>query len=378
MINVSKPFLPPLGEYIPYLEKIWTSRSLTNNGPYVQELELALSNYLDVPYISLVSNATVGLLLAFKACGVTGEVITSPYSFVASSNILSWCGLTPVFVDVDPNSLNIDPEAIRAAINTTTSAILPIHVYGNPCDILQIEKIALENRLKVVYDASHAFGVRHEGQSILSAGDFAVVSFHATKIFNTFEGGAVISKTAHDKAVIDRLRNFGFSNEIEVDSIGINGKMPEVNAALGLLQLGYIDEVLSKRELVYQRYINAINDIEGVSCLPQFATDIRNYAYFPVFINAALRTSRDDIVIAMRDRGVNVRRYFYPLITEFDAYKGFQHIARSNCPKALYASQTVICLPMFPDLLGVEQELVIEVLKDALRLASPSLKADDS
>ena len=366
LINVTKPFLPPLGEVIPILEGIWQSRVLSNSGPVEQKLEVALKSYLGVENLSLVNNGTIGLLLALKAAKVKGEVITTPYSFVATSNIIEWCGLKPVFVDVSERDFNIDPDAIRSAITENTSAILGTHCYGNPCDVQAIEEISKEYDLPVIYDGCHAFGVRHLGQSLLNYGDFAVVSFHATKVFNTFEGGAVISRTAEGKRLVDDLKNFGIQSEIDVSLIGLNGKMSEFNAAVGLAQLPYMATIFHKRAELDKRYRTKLSHLTEVECLDQYASDTPNYPYFPIKINRNSKVSRDKIVEKMRARGVNPRRYFYPLITNLEAYKEHKFNGFPKLSKAEEAAASVICLPLYPDLSLSEQDIVIETLINSL------------
>ena len=366
MINVTKPFLPPLDEVIPSLELIWRSGVLTNNGPFVSQLEDDLQNYLGIEHLSLVSNGTMGLMLALKASEIVGEVITTPYSFAATSNVLSWCNLTPCFVDVSKDNLNINPSEIKSAINEKTGAILAVHCYGNPCEIESIGQISKEYDIPVIYDACHAFGVRHDGKSLLANGDYSVVSLHATKVFNTFEGGIVVSSSAAKKKKIDDLRNFGFDNEISVSTLGINGKMAEVNAALGLAQLKYMSAILTKRNEIDSRYRDKLAHREDIFCLPQLANQARNYPYFPILITTKSKLSRDEIVEGMKSQGVNVRRYFYPLISEFSSYKKYTLSTRERCPNAYHASLSIICLPIYPDLTLSEQDKVINALNSML------------
>lgn len=362
MINVTKPFLPPLEEVLPALEKIWESRELTNNGSFEKQLEEELGKYLGVKHVSLVSNGTIGLILALKAADVKGKVITTPYSFAATSNVLRWCNLDPVFVDVKSSDLNIDPSEVELAITNNTGAILAVHCYGNPCDVKELSRLSSKYKIPVIYDACHAFGVRHNGKSLLNNGDFSVVSFHATKVFNTFEGGAVISRTKAAKEKIDRLKNFGFQDEITVLHIGINGKMSEFNAAVGLAQIEHLPEVFRKRKLIDERYRECLSQFDGIRCLPQFANGVKNYPYFPILINRKSKSTRDEIVSAMRGQGVNVRRYFYPLITEFESYGPYKLSTRISCPNAFSASMNVICLPIYPDLSIEELEFIIKTL----------------
>ncbi len=285
MITVTKPFLPPLEEYLPYLEQIWENKQLTNNGPFHKQLETELAEYLGVKYISLFANATLGLVTALQSLRVSGEVITTPFSFVATTHALWWNKITPVFVDIEPNYLNLDPAKIEAAITPHTTAIMPVHVYGNPCNIDEIKRIADQYGLKVLYDAAHAFGVKKEGVSILNYGDLSVVSFHATKVYSTIEGGAVICHTAKMKHHLDNLKNFGFRDETIVEEPGINGKLNEFQAAYGLLQLKYIDELLNRRKAIAQYYRELLYDVSGIRILPEIPGVRHGYAYFPVLVD---------------------------------------------------------------------------------------------
>jgi dTDP-4-amino-4,6-dideoxygalactose transaminase len=367
-IYVTQPLLPPLEEFVPYLQQIWDSKQLTNNGPYHQQLEQELAQYLGVEHISLFANATLALVTALQALRVTGEVITTPYSFVASSHSLDWNGIKPVFVDVDPVTLNLDPKKIEAAITPQTTGILPVHVYGVPCDVEAIERIADTYGLKVIYDAAHTFGMRlNNGHSVLEYGDMSILSFHATKVFNTFEGGAIICRDAKTKHRIDFLKNFGFADEVTVIGPGINGKMNEVQAAFGLLQLKYIDDALERRKQVDARYREKLRDVRGIR-LHRIPDDIRyNYAYFPIFIEDDFPITRDELYKRMRECGVYARRYFYPLISEFPVYRGQPSSAPSHLPVATDISHRVLCLPMYPDLDVETQDEVLECLMRALR-----------
>ncbi|HAF44193.1 MAG TPA: hypothetical protein DCK83_04420 [Gallionellaceae bacterium] len=367
-IFVTQPLLPPLEEFIPYLQKIWDSKQLTNNGPYHQELEQELAKYLGVEHISLFANATLALVTALQALRVTGEVITTPYSFVASSHALDWNGIRPVFVDIDPVTLNLDPKKIEAAITPHTTGILPVHVYGVPCAVDEIERIADTYGLKVIYDAAHTFGMRLDGnRSVLEYGDMSILSFHATKVFNTFEGGAIICRDAKTKHRIDYLKNFGFADEVTVIGPGINGKMNEVQAAFGLLQLKYIDDALERRKKVDARYRAILKEVRGIR-MHAIPDDIRyNYAYFPIFIEDDFPISRDELYRRMRECGVYARRYFYPLISEFPVYRGLSSSVPGNLPVATDISQRVLCLPMYPDLDEETQDVVVECLHRALR-----------
>ncbi len=365
MINVTQPLLPPLEEYLPYLEEIWKNRWVTNNGPFHHALEAALCKYLGVPHLSLFSNGTTALLTALQTLRISGEVITTPYSFVATSNALIWNKLKPVFVDIDPVTLNMNPERIEAAVTPQTSAILPVHCYGTPCNIQEIRKIADAHGLKVIYDAAHAFGVQDRGKSILLDGDLSVLSFHATKVFNTFEGGAIVCRDAKTKMRIDSLKNFGFVNEVAVTAPGINGKMSEINAAFGMLQLKHIDNAIELRQRIALRYKTELSEVPGLNFLQQPQSVTENYAYFPVFIKPNFPLTRDQLYHRFREQDILVRRYFYPLISEFSIYKGLPSATRSNLPIATRRSREVLCLPIHPALGERDVSLVIKTIKTA-------------
>src|SRR5689334_999754 len=301
-IYVTQPFLPPLEEFIPYLEKIWETKKLTNSGPFHQQLEKALCEFLGVEHIALFTNGTIALVTALQALRITGEVITTPYSFVATAHSLLWNGIKPVFVDIHPDTFNIDPERIEAAISPHTTAIMPVHCYGRPCDVDAIQKIADNYNLRVIYDAAHAFGVRLPSGSVLTHGDLSVLSFHATKVFTTFEGGAIVCPDAKTKQRIDHLKNFGFVNEVTVVAPGINGKMSEWNAALGLLQLKYFDKSIARRKEIDAIYREQLSDIRGIRCLPTADKCSANYAYFPVLVEGEYAVSRDVLYRELKDR----------------------------------------------------------------------------
>lgn len=349
-IYVTRPHLPPLEEFIPYLEKIWESRELTNCGPFHEQLEKKLCDYLGVEHIALFANATIALVTALQTLRITGEVITTPFSFVATSHSLLWNGLKPIFVDVQPDTLNINPKQIESAITPQTTAILAVHCYGHPCDVDAIQRIADTYNLKVIYDAAHAFGVKCHCGSILEHGDLSVLSFHATKVFNTFEGGAIICPDLKTKTHIDQLKNFGHFGETQVVATGINGKMSEFNAALGILQLKYVDEAIQRRKIIDKTYRKGLAGIKGVRCLGDAGEKVANYAYFPILIDRQYPISRDALYERMRAKGVHPRRYFYPLITEFPMYRGFPSSRRDNLPVASEAADQVLCLPIYPDL----------------------------
>ncbi len=361
-IYVAQPQLPPLEEFIPYLEKIWESKILTNNGPYHRQLEQALCEHLGVKHIALLTNGTVALVTALQALRITGEVITTPYSFVATAHSLLWNAIKPVFVDIDPMTLNMDPARIEAAITPQTTAIMPVHCYGHPCDVDRIQKIADNYGLKVIYDAAHAFGVQCRGASVLNHGDLSVLSFHATKVFTTFEGGAIVCPDAKTKQRVDHLKNFGFVDETIVVAPGINGKMSEFNAALGLLQLKGIDEALRRRKAIDARYRGALARVAGIHCLRDAGETVANYAYFPILVRPGYPLSREALYRKLRDNGVYARRYFYPLISDFPMYRGLPSAAHSNLPVASKAASEVLCLPIYPALSDEQVDSVVELV----------------
>ncbi len=364
-IYVTQPYLPPLEEFIPYLEKIWANKILTNGGPFHQQLEQALCDYLGVKHLALFTNGTIALVTALQALRITGEVITTPYSFVATAHSLLWNGIKPVFADIDPRTLNLDPAKIEAAITPQTTAIMPVHCYGNPCDVDAIQKIADNYNLKVIYDAAHAFGVQDAGGSILRHGDLSVLSFHATKVFNTFEGGAIICPDAKTKQRIDHLKNFGIVDETTVVASGINGKMSEINAAFGMLQLQHINEALAKRQGVDAAYREALKDVVGISCLPNSAAAVANYSYFPILVEVDYPLSRDELYQKLRDNNIYARRYFYPLITDFPMYRGMPSAYHNNLPIATAAAQKVLCLPVYPALTLQDQQHIVDIVRSA-------------
>lgn len=349
-IYVTQPSLPPLEELIPYLEKIWETRTLTNGGPFHEQLEKALCDYLDVPYISLFANGTIALVTAVKALDLKGEVITTPYTFVATAHSLVWNGITPVFVDIDPVTLNLDPTKIEAAITPRTTAIMPVQVYGHPCDADAIDAIAKRHNLKVIYDAAHAFGVQCHCGSILNHGDLSVLSFHATKVFNTFEGGAIVCQDLETKTHIDQLKNFGFVNETSAVQTGINGKMNEFNAALGLLQLKHIDTAIEQRKAIDTAYREGLQDIMGIRCHTRPDSMRSNYSYFPIFVEHDYPLTRDQLYDKLKANGINGRRYFYPLITEFPMYRDMEGSVPADLCVAKDVAERVICLPIYSEL----------------------------
>ncbi|MET3107576.1 dTDP-4-amino-4,6-dideoxygalactose transaminase [Oxalobacteraceae bacterium GrIS 2.11] len=361
-IPVTQPFLPPLEEFIPYLEQIWENKWLTNNGPFHVQLEEALCKYLGVEHISLFTNGTIALITALQALRISGEVITTPYSFVATSHSLLWNGIKPVFVDIDPLTYNIDPAKIEAAITSHTTAIMPVHCYGNPCDVEAIEKIADNYGLRVIYDAAHAFAVNFKGQSLLRHGDLSVLSFHATKVFNTFEGGAIVSPDAKTKHRIDQLKNFGFTDEVTVTAPGINGKMSEINSAFGLLQLKYIDSAMAQRKKVDEFYRQRLVGIDGIKMteLPQAANS--NYSYFPILVEDDYPINRDALYDKLRANDILARRYFYPLISDMPMYRGIPSSTNANLPVSKHISDRVLCLPIYTDLPVDRQEAVCKLI----------------
>ena len=359
-IYVTQPFLPPLEEFIPYLDKIWESKWLTNIGPFHEQLEMALCEYLGVEHIALFTNGTIALITALQALRITGEVITTPYSFVATSHSLLWNGIKPVFVDIDPLTLNLDPDKIEAAITPHTTAILPVHCYGHPCDVERIQKIADIYGLKVIYDAAHAFGVQDHQGSILRHGDLSVLSFHATKVFNTFEGGAIVCPDAKTKQRIDHLKNFGFVDEVTVVAPGINGKMSEFNAALGLLQLKYIEQAIAGRKEVDAIYREHLKDMRGIHCLNDGGEKVANYAYFPILVQPEYPLRREELYQNLRDNGIYTRRYFFPLISDFPMYRGLPSATQPNLSVANKVSREVLCLPIYP---GLDPSVISQTIK---------------
>jgi dTDP-4-amino-4,6-dideoxygalactose transaminase len=362
-IYVTQPNLPDLEEVIPYLQKIWDNKILTNGGPFHQELEAELEKYLGVPAISLFCNGTIALITALQALDVKGEVITTPYSFVATSHALKWNGIEPVFVDIDPNTFNIDPNKIEAAITPKTSAIMAVHCYGIPCDVDAIEKIAKKHQLKVIYDAAHAFGVDcYCGGSVLNHGDLSVLSFHATKVFNTLEGGAVVSPSKEVKKYIDQLKNFGFVNELTVVTAGINGKMSEINAVMGLLQLKEVDVAISVRKQIDQRYRVAFDGILGLQCMDISGQSRPNFSYFPILVGSEFPISRDELYEKLKKENIFSRRYFYPLISDFPMYQDLPSSSSDNLVVAKKLASQVLCLPIYPDLQADDQQRVIDLI----------------
>lgn len=364
VITVTSPLLPDLDEFNELLKDIWNRKWITNNGHYHQELEKALCEYLKVPYISLFTNGTLPLITALQALRITGEVITTPYSFVATTHSLWWNGIKPVFVDIDPATGNIDPDKIEAAITPKTTAIMPVHVYGKPCDVKRIQEIADKYGLKVIYDAAHAFGVEVNGESILTAGDMSTLSFHATKVYNTIEGGALVMHDEQTKKRIDYLKNFGFAGETEVVAPGINSKMDEMRSAYGLLNLRQVDKAIEARHQVAVKYREALRDVPGITFFDDMPGVKHNYSYFPIFVDAEqYGMTRDELYFKMKEHGVLGRRYFYPLISTFSTYRGLESATRENLPNAYKMADEVICLPMHHALSEEDIERIINEVR---------------
>lgn len=362
-IYVTQPYLPPLAELMPAMEDIWRRKVLTNGGHYHQLFERAVAEFLGVEHLSLVTNGTVALSLALEALNIEGEVITTPFSFVATSHALRLKGVRPVFVDVEYGGANIDPARIEEAVTDATSAIMPVHCYGVPCDVAAIQDIADANNLAIIYDAAHTFGVK-DGEHALSRGDISTLSFHATKAFNTFEGGAVISRTAELKHAVDRLRNFGFRDETCVDALGTNGKMSEFSAALGLLQLDHFETVRSRRRAVDAAYREGLANVRGITCLSYDGVANPNFSYFPIFVGPEHGRTRDQVFAALREQNIFARRYFYPLISQFGMYRAMPSARPKNLPNATRMANEVLCLPIYPDLGRADQERIISIVRD--------------
>jgi len=366
-ITVTRPFLPPLEEFIPYLKQIWDNKWLTNNGPLHQQLEKELADYLGVKYISLFSNGTLALISALQALNITGEVITTPFSFVATTHSLWWNKITPVFVDIEPDYLNLDTAKIEAAITSRTTAIMPVHVYGNPCKMEEIQVIADKYGLKVIYDAAHAFGVKKDGVSILNCGDLSVLSFHATKVFSTIEGGAIICHSEEMKHHIDNLKNFGFRDETVVEEPGINAKLNEIQAAYGLLQLKYIDGFIAKRKSITELYHRLLKDVPGIRFLPDMIGVTHCYSYFPIIVDEEkYGISRDDLYDKLKENNIFARRYFYPLISSFEPYRELSSATLENLKIANKVSEQVLCLPIYVELNFEDVNRICSIVKSKL------------
>jgi len=366
-IYVTQPALPPLGEFTEYLNQIWETKVLTNNGPFHQQFEKELANYLGVKYISVFANGTLALITALQALKITGEVITTPFSFVATTHALWWNNIKPVFVDIEPDYFNIDPEKIEAAITPNTTAILPVHVYGNPCNLDAIQKISDRYGLRIIYDAAHAFGVTVNGNSVLNFGDMSILSFHATKSFNTIEGGAIVCPDENTKTRIDFLKNFGFADEVTVVAPGINAKMNELQAAYGLVQLKYIDDYLAKRKAIAELYRSRLSATEGLRILYDNEGVSHSYTYFPVFIDKKLfGETRNEVYKRLIKEDIYGRRYFYPLISQFPTYRGLPSAKPEYLPIATKAAEQVICLPIYPHLELEVADRICDKLKNKL------------
>lgn len=363
LITVTTPLLPNLDEFHSLLKEIWNSKWITNNGSFHKRLESELASYLKVPFVSLFTNGTLPLITALQALRITGEVITTPYSFVATTHALWWNGIKPVFVDIDLQTGNIDPDKIESAITPKTTAIMPVHVYGKPCDTKKIQEIANKYGLRVIYDAAHAFGVEVNGESVLNAGDMSTLSFHATKVYNTIEGGALVMHDEETKKRIDYLKNFGFAGETEVVAPGINSKMDEMRAAYGLLNLRQVDAAIESRHQVAIKYREGLRDVDGISFMEDMPGVKHNYSYFPIFVDAEkYGMTRDELYFKMKDAKVLGRRYFYPLISEFATYCGLPSSSRENLPNAHKMADSVICLPMHHELGDEEIKRILELI----------------
>ncbi len=363
-IYVTQPSLPPLEEFIPYLQQIWDSKILSNGGPFHQQLEEVLCEYLDVEHISLFTNGTLALVTALQALRVTGEVITTPYSFVATAHSLLWNGITPVFVDIDPDTFNMNPDKIEVAITSKTTAILPVHCYGYPCNVDRIQEIANSHGLKIIYDAAHAFGVQDQGGSILRYGDLSILSFHATKVFNTFEGGAIVCPDANTKQRIDYLKNFGIADETTVIAPGINGKMNEIQAAMGILQLKYVDKAIVRRQEVNDVYRQRLKGVDGLTIPANNTAAVQhNFSYFPILVEPEYPLSRDALYESLKSQGIFSRRYFYPLISDFSMYKNLPSANLENLMQAAKMAQKVLCLPIYPTLSIRDIEFISDLIK---------------
>lgn len=363
---VTRPDLPPLEDFEPYLREIWASGQVTNGGDFHRRLEAALADYLGVPHVALFANGTLALLVALRVLDITGEVVTTPFSFVATAHALLWNGNRPVFADIDPQTLNLDPAAAEAAVTPRTRAILPVHVYGHPCACADLAAVADRHDLRLLYDAAHAFGVRLTGANLLRAGDLSVLSFHATKVFHTFEGGAIVCHDRATKARIDLLKNFGFRSETEVVELGINAKMNEFQAAFGLSQLARIDRAIEARQSLDRQYREALATIAGIRCLPAPTGVARhNHAYFPVLVEPPYPLDRDALYAHLRTTGIFSRRYFFPLICDFPMYR--DAAGRERVPVARAIAAKVLCLPIHSQMTAAECGRVVEAIADGGR-----------
>ena len=362
-ITVTSPLLPNLDDFNEMLKDIWASKWITNNGDFHKQLEAELCTYLKVPYISLFTNGTLPLITALQALRISGEVITTPFSFVATTHSIWWNGIKPVFVDIDPSNCGLDPDKIEAAITPKTTAIMPVHCYGKPCDTERIQAIADKYGLKVIYDAAHAFGVEVNGESILNKGDMSTLSFHATKVYNTIEGGALVMHDEQTKKRIDYLKNFGFAGETEVVAPGINSKMDEVRAAYGLLNLRQVDACIDARRQVAVRYRDALRDVKGICFFDDMPGVRHNYSYFPIFVNAEeYGMTRDELYFKLKEHNILGRRYFYPLISTFSTYRGLSSATADDLPNATRIANEVICLPMHHELNEKDLNRILDVI----------------
>ncbi|HOL11017.1 MAG TPA: DegT/DnrJ/EryC1/StrS family aminotransferase [Bacillota bacterium] len=363
-IYVTQPALPPLAEFVPYLEEIWESHVLTNNGQFHKQLERELCEYLGVRYISLFCNATIALITALQALEITGEVITTPFSFVATANSLVWNGIKPVFADIESDTFNLDPTKIEALLTPKTTALMPVHVYGNPCNVAALQDIADRHGLKIIYDAAHAFAVKLNGESVLNYGDLSILSFHATKTYTTIEGGAIICHDEQMKRRIDNLKNFGFTGETSVIAAGINGKMNELQAAFGLVYLKHIDEYIEKRKRITEIYRERLDGVKGLRIMQDLPGVTHNYSYFPILINAdEYGKNRDEVYEKLKSEGIYSRRYFYPLISQFPPYQGLETAQAGKLPVAERVAQEVLCLPIYPELEEIDINRVIKEIR---------------
>jgi dTDP-4-amino-4,6-dideoxygalactose transaminase len=364
-IYVTRPSLPPLAELVPMLEKIWETRVLSNQGPFHQRFETALGEFLDVDHVSLVANGMLALETAIEAAELSGEVVTTPYSFVATIHAVQRANLQPVFVDIRPGDLNIDVGMVEAALTERTSAIVAVHCYGNPCDVDALQALATCHGLKLIYDAAHAFGVRLNGQCLLRHGDFSTLSFHATKVFNTFEGGAVIASTDSAKASIDSLRNFGIASETSIPNVGGNAKMSEFNAALGLLQLQRFEAARAARKHIDAAYREALQGLSGIELLqiPQGVEP--NFSYFPILVGEDYPLSRDGLYEALKAQGIFARRYFHPLLSGLAMYRDVPSADPAKLLVATRAAAQILCLPIYEGLDEADQARVTSFIMNA-------------
>lgn len=364
-IYVTQPALPPLDEFVEYLKQIWDNKILTNNGPFHQQFEKELAEYLGVEYLSVFSNGTLALITALQVLRITGEVITTPFSFVATTHSLWWNNIKPVFADIETGTFNLDPEKVEAAITPQTTAIMPVHVYGNPCKLERFQQIADTYGLKLIYDAAHAFGVKVKGESVLNFGELSILSFHATKVFNTIEGGAIVCHDAKTKQRIDYLKNFGFAGETTVIAPGINAKMNELQAAYGLLQLKYIKSNIAKRKNIAEFYRENLKGIDGLRFLEDMDGVDHSYSYFPILIDKEkFGTTRDELYEKLKSNNIFGRRYFYPLISQFPSYRGLASAKKENLPVAEKVAEQVICLPIYPELQLDRVNQIIKIIKE--------------